>query len=113
MICRRGWGMHRHVVIVFLLPAAVVAQTNRGGITGAVTDASGAVVPGASITVTSIGTNQTRHAAASASGVFTVADLEPLEYRVDVTAPGFKRAIVDHVKVDTASVAAVNVKLEA
>ena len=104
--------MHRLVAISFFLAAAVLAQTNRGSITGTVTDPSNAVVPGATITVTSLGTNQVRTATTSASGAFSVADLEPVEYRVEVSAQGFKKEVIDHVKVDTASIATVNIHLE-
>ena len=45
-------------------------------------------------------------------GRFSVADLEPVEYRLEVSAQGFKKEVIDHVKVDTASIATVNIKLE-
>src|SRR5579875_3451234 len=78
------------------------AQTNRGGISGNVTDTSGAVVPNARITITNMGTN----------GAYIQENLEPAEYKVEVTAPGFKKAEVLHVKVDTGTVATANVMLE-
>ena len=105
--------MHRLVAISAILAAAVYAQTNRGSITGTVTDASGGTVSGAAVTVTDTGTNQVRKANTSNVGVFTVADLDPVEYTVEVSAAGFKKAVVAHVKVDTASIATISVKLEA
>jgi hypothetical protein len=104
--------MHRLVAIFFVLAAAVFAQTNRGSIAGNVTDASGSVVPAATVKVTDMGTNQVRTATTSAAGSFSVADLEPVEYQLEVSAQGFKKAVIDHVKVDTASIATVNIKLE-
>src|SRR5215469_1706772 len=105
-------NMHRLVAIFFVLAAAAFAQTNRGSITGTVTDASGSVVPAAIVKVTDMGTNQVRTATTAANGSFSVADLEPVEYELEVSAQGFKKAIIDHVKVDTASIATVNIKLE-
>src|SRR5215472_9622248 len=104
--------MRRLAAICILFASALVAQTNRGSIGGTVTDATGAVVPGATVTITSLGTNETRKANTSENGTFTVLDLEPVTYRVEVEATGFKHASVDNVKVDTASNATVNVRLE-
>ncbi len=104
--------MHRLVAISLALAAAAFAQTNRGSITGTVTDPSSSVVPGATVKVTDIGTNQVRTATTAGNGGFSVADLEPVEYRIEVTAQGFKKEVIEHVKVDTASIATVNIKLE-
>ena len=104
--------MHRLVAISLVLAATALAQTNRGSIAGTVTDATSSVVPGATVTVTDIGTNHVRTATTAGNGAFSVADLEPVEYRVEVTAQGFKKEVIDHVKVDTASIATVSIKLE-
>jgi hypothetical protein len=104
--------MNRFVAIFVFLAAAVFAQTNRGSITGTVTDPSTAVVPGATVKVVNIGTNEPRTVTTAANGTFSVTDLEPVEYRIEIQAQGFKKEIVDHVKVDTASVATVNATLE-
>ena len=66
-----------------------LAQTTFGSITGTVTDPSGALVPGASITVTSESRGSTRHVTTGAAGVFNFPDLEGGSYRVNVVAPGF------------------------
>src|SRR5580658_1189972 len=104
--------MNRFVAIFVFLAVAAVAQTNRGSITGTVTDPSTAVVPGATVKVINIGTNEPRTVTTANNGTFSVTDLEPVEYRIEIAAKGFKKEIVDHVKVDTASVATVNVNLE-
>ena len=104
--------MNRLVAIFLVLAAAAFAQTNRGGIAGTVTDPTSAVVPGATIKVTNIGTNQVRTVTAAGNGAFSVADLEPVEYRLEVSAQGFKKEVIDNIKVDTASIATVNIKME-
>ncbi len=104
--------MHRLVAIVLVSAVGAFAQTNRGSIAGTVTDPSSAVVPGAVVKVTNIGTNQVRSVTVAGNGAFSVADLEPVEYRLEITAQGFKKEVIDKIKVDTASIATVNIKLE-
>src|SRR5215510_15666680 len=98
--------------IAIVLAAVAIAQTNRGGISGTVFDATGAVVNGATVTVTNVGTNQTVKLTTSTEGVFTATSLEPVVYSVTVEATGFKKAVVNNVKVDTATTANVNVTLQ-
>src|SRR6185436_2523310 len=102
----------RTLTLVLLCAVAVVGQTNRGGISGTVVDSSGAVVHGATVTITNVGTNQVSKLTTSESGSYTVTSLEPVVYRVAVEAPGFKKAVIEGVKVDTATTATVNVTLE-
>ncbi|HEU4391402.1 MAG TPA: TonB-dependent receptor [Blastocatellia bacterium] len=101
------------LAIVFLLAAPIFGQTNKGGITGTVTDQTGAVIAGASVTVTNIGTNEAIKLTTSDGGTFSAPLLDPVEYRVTVEAQGFKKSVVQKVKVDTANTATVNVTLEA
>ncbi len=89
-----------------------MAQTNRGGITGTVFDRTGAVIPGATVIVINIGTNESLRLSTSASGAYTAPSLNPVEYRITVEAAGFRKAVIDRVKVDTATTATVDVTLE-
>lgn len=98
---------------VFLLSVAVVlAQTNRGSVSGSVVDASGAAVPAAEVTVRSLATNQVTVVTASAEGDFVVPALDPVEYSVGVRAAGFQAAEVKRLKVDTAGNTAVHFTLK-
>ena len=100
-------------IFILLLSLTIIGQTNRGGISGTVTDGSGNVVPGAKVTVTNAGTNQSVTLTTSDSGAFQANSLEPVVYTVTVEAENFKTAIVENIKVDTASIQSVNVTLEA
>ncbi|NOT46410.1 MAG: TonB-dependent receptor [Acidobacteria bacterium] len=100
------------LVLVLALSLTILGQTNRGGISGTVTDSNGAIVPGAKVTVTNIGTNQATTVTASNSGNFTVSSLEPVEYSVLAEASNFKKSIVEKIKVDTATLMTVNIVLE-
>jgi hypothetical protein len=103
----------RVLIFILLLSLAIIGQTNKGGISGTVTDNSGAAVPGAKVTVTNAGTNQSVTLTTSDSGAFTANSLEPVIYTITVEAANFKSATIENVKVDTASVQTVNVALEA
>jgi hypothetical protein len=105
--------MNRLVAVALLSALAVFAQTNRGTITGTVTDQSQSVVPGANITITNTRTNEVRKLTSSQTGAYSAVDLDPVTYRVEVEMKGFKRSIVEDVKVDTASTSTVNVVLQA
>lgn len=97
------------LVIGVLCAVVAVGQTNKGAISGTVLDTNGAAVPGAKITITNIGTNQSTVLMSSSEGAFTANSLDPVVYDVTVEAANFKKAIVQKVKVDTASVATVNI----
>lgn len=66
------------------------AQALYGSITGAVSDPSGAVIPGASVLLTNTGTNQTREIPTNADGIFSFPNVATGVYKVSVTAPGFQ-----------------------
>ncbi|HJZ96615.1 MAG TPA: carboxypeptidase-like regulatory domain-containing protein, partial [Candidatus Solibacter sp.] len=104
--------MNRLVAIALLSAFSVFAQTNRGAITGTITDQSQSVVPGATITITNLGTNEIRKLTSGSSGAYSALDLDPVTYRVEVEMRGFKKSVVDNVKVDTAGTTTVNVTLQ-
>jgi hypothetical protein len=105
--------MLQRIFVVALSVAALFAQTNRGGISGNVSDSSGAVIPNASVTIINVGTNETRKFKTSDRGSFLQENLEPVVYRIEVSADGFKKAVLENVKVDTSSVVTANVVLTA
>ncbi|HEX8558119.1 MAG TPA: TonB-dependent receptor [Pyrinomonadaceae bacterium] len=94
------------------LSAPALGQGATGQITGTVADAAGAVVPGASVTVTNLATALRREAAAGEQGDFAVPLLPPGTYRVEVAAQGFKRVVVEEVEVNVTQTATLNLRLE-
>jgi hypothetical protein len=105
--------MNRLVAAALLSAFSVLAQTNRGAITGTVSDQSQSLVPGATITITNLGTNEVRKLTSSGTGAYSALDLDPVTYRVQVEMNGFKKSVVDNVKVDTGGTTTVNVTLQA
>jgi len=101
------------VSAVILSATLAFSQTNRGSITGTVVDQSQAAMAGITVTVTNQGTNEVRKAVTSQTGTFSVPNLEPVGYRVEAEAPGFKKTVIDNAKVDTATNTALNIVLQA
>src|SRR5882757_4843469 len=99
-------------IFVLILSLAVIGQTNKGGITGTVTDPKGLVVPGATVTITDTAKGTKVVLTTSADGAFTANSLDPVLYDVKVEAKNFKKALIQKVKVDTSQVATVNVTVE-
>ena len=76
--------------VACLLVAALQAQSTTAGITGTITDATGASVPGASITVSADAIGVTRQTRSSDLGNYTVSLLRPGVYQVTVSHDGFR-----------------------
>src|SRR6478752_8895287 len=66
------------------------AQVAAGELTGIIQDSNGGAVPGATVTVTNLATNQQRVVTSTADGVYTAASLPPGDYRIDIELAGFK-----------------------
>ena len=102
----------RTSVLILLSCLAIIGQTNKGSITGSVSDPQGAAVPGATVTITNIATQLSISVVTSDDGIYAAHNLDPTLYDVTVEATNFKKAVVEKVKVDTASSSTVNVALE-
>jgi hypothetical protein len=89
----------------------LLAQSDNSAIVGTVTDASGAVVSGASITITSEVTGASRRTVTNASGFYSANELAPGKYTVIVVAPGFSTQTIRNNNADPSLPATVNVKL--
>src|SRR5581483_8409572 len=87
------------VLVLILLSFAVLsyAQTIKATIFGTVTDPTGAVVPGAKVTITATGTNTSREVTTGSDGTYVVPLLLPGRYRVQAVKQGFAARIVDSV----------------
>jgi len=75
------------------------AQVTFGTVTGTVLDSSGGTISGATVKLTSLGTNETRTMQTGSGGIFAFPNLIAGLYRVEVEAAGFKHSIQDNVEV--------------
>ncbi len=92
--------------------AGASAQTTFATITGTVTDATGAAVPGAAISGVHRGSNYRYTATSNASGNYTLAQLREGEYTLRITATGFKEFAARSVQLVSMDVRRIDVKLE-
>jgi hypothetical protein len=101
------------VAICLLLSSlAAFAQTDRGTITGAVSDTTGAVIPGVSIEAKNAQTGAVYQAGSSETGNYTLAQLPAGTYELSATLPGFKKFVRAGVIVSVATVLRIDVTLE-
>ena len=77
-------------VITLALTSSALAQRTTADITGTVTDTTGAILPGASVTAVCPETNLTRTAVTDAQGGYRLAELPICVYKVTVELSGFK-----------------------
>jgi Carboxypeptidase regulatory-like domain len=100
------------VLLTLLMAGALPAfAQDTASITGTVTDKSGAVVPGATVTVTSPSVGVTRTVMTNPSGAYLVAELSAGTYILTVSAAGFKQWEADNIVLRVAQNARVDVKL--
>ncbi len=97
------------VLLTFTL--SLHAQT-QGGITGVITDAGGAVVPGVNVTVTSAATGATRKATSNDSGVYSFPALQPGSYALRVEQTGFKSITQNDIQLQIQQTARIDLTLE-
>ena len=88
------------------------AQILYGTLVGNVTDGTGAVIPGAQVTITNEGTGATRSGEANASGAYSFPTVASGTYRVEVRSEGFRAYTATGVAVEANDATRVNVELE-
>ncbi|HEY4361317.1 MAG TPA: TonB-dependent receptor [Bryobacteraceae bacterium] len=98
--------------LLFLCAAGAFAQSDRGTITGTVSDPAGAVVAGASIVARNTDTGVVYPVAASTTGNYTIVQLPAGTYELSVTVPGFKKFIRPGLIVQAAQTIRVDAGLE-
>jgi len=107
---------HRKVFFyAFLLLAAAVACaqiSSTSSLSGTVIDPTGAMVPGAQVTVRNTETGATFQTNTAANGTFLVPSLAAGTYAVTVNSPGFKQAQVPSVKLDVGVPTSIQITLE-
>ncbi len=100
------------LALAAMFVATAYSQAVNGTVLGTVTDASGAVVPNAKVTITETNTNVSRSGQTNESGNFVFPDVPPGTYAVSVEQTGFKRERRSGVIVEVNSTARVDASLQ-
>ena len=79
------------VLMVLALPLAGAAQTQTGRVTGVVSDATGAVLPGVTITIKSEATGKVSSTVTDSGGRYVIADVAPGPYELTIELAGFQK----------------------
>ena len=109
----RGTSIAAGLFLILLQAAPTWAQgAATGTLVGTVSDTTGAVLVGASVTVTNVATAFTSKTMTSATGAYYVPYLAPGTYRLTVEAASFKKYVHDGILVSAGEVPRINVKLE-
>ncbi|HUI44015.1 MAG TPA: carboxypeptidase-like regulatory domain-containing protein, partial [Terriglobia bacterium] len=89
-LIRRGLG---GLTLMLLASVVLMAQQETGSIRGSVTDPSGASVPNAEVMAEQVETGLTRRTRSDAQGNYQLVQLPIGHYRVEASAPGFKKYV--------------------
>jgi hypothetical protein len=110
----RGWGtvVGLLALTLFSAPMLARAQDFRGGIVGRVTDESGGLLPGVTITVTHRDTNVSNQTVTNGTGDYTLLYLTPGTYRVGAELQGFKKLNRENVEVRVGDRLQIDFKME-
>ncbi|MGE0104532.1 MAG: TonB-dependent receptor [Blastocatellales bacterium] len=110
---RKRLSMMAGLLICLVVSAVTLAaQTNKGTIVGTITDSTGAVISGAEVKAVNIATRIERGTVSSADGTYSIPALDPGEYRVTISANGFRGVVIEKVTLQTNDRLPVDVKME-
>ena len=99
-------------LLLVLCGGIASAQEFRGRVQGAVSDSTGGIVPGATLTLRNVGTNVAVTRISNEKGTYLFDYVDPGNYKLTAELSGFKTAVQDNIKVQQRSDISVNVKLE-
>lgn len=110
-------NLTRRITILSVMALAMgmgslFAQTDRGTITGTVTDSSGARVAGAAVNITAVSTGITTKVISNADGNYSLPNLQIGKYNVSVEHPGFKKYTQEGIVLNTGQTVGVDISLQ-
>src|SRR2546422_4866887 len=100
------------VLIMSFAGSTLLSQETRATIAGRVTDPTGGVIPGVSITVTNLDTNVSNAALSNDSGLFEVPFLMPGQYTVTAELAGFKKYVRQGIALNVGAKINLDIKLD-
>jgi hypothetical protein len=100
------------ICCLFVVAGMAFAQSDRGTITGSITDQAGAVIPGAVIEVTNINTGAVYQVQSSSTGNYTLGQLPVGKYQMSSSVPRFKQFLRTGITVLVAQTLRIDISLE-
>lgn len=100
------------ILVALLFATAALAQSGTSGVNGTVADSNGAVVPGATVTLTSTTTGLSRSTVTNDAGRYAFSSIAPSTYKLEIAASGFKKAVNNEIQALVDSPVEFNVVLE-
>ena len=100
------------LVMLLLSVVPLLAQSDRGTITGTVTDPSGAVIVGAAVSATNTATGIATKTASSSSGAFTIPSMRVGIYDISVEQSGFKKFVSSGIVLQVGAVVRADVTMQ-
>jgi len=100
------------LALLIASPIAAHAQAVKGSMLGNVSDTSGFVLPGVTVTITEVNTNLSYSTVTNESGYYTFSNLKDGTYRVKSELSGFKRVLREGVEVPVNSTVRIDLKME-
>jgi hypothetical protein len=100
------------LLIVTVLASTVMVEAQfRASLRGTVTDSSGAVVPGATVTLVNKDTNQTMTSVSDDSGIYIFNALAPAPYKISVERQGFQKKTLENVQIIPEQLNSLNLEI--
>ena len=106
-------SMAMGLLVVLCLPVCLIAQLDRGKVTGTVEDPNGAVVQNARVVLTNDATNVSATTGSTQTGTYVFDDLLPGQYTVEAESAGFQKYVVHGLYVHVQQVLTVDVHFSA
>jgi Carboxypeptidase regulatory-like domain len=100
------------MILALAMASAASAQTTLGRLAGTVLDQSGGVLPGATVTLTSVQTNQVQTTVTSETGAFLFPQVAVGTYKVEIVLEGFKTGTFTDVVINVGQEYSLTAKLE-
>ncbi len=105
----RAWVL---AAVLLLTAAGAYSQTTYATITGTVSDPSGAIMPGATLTAVRVETNISTTTTSNESGAYTLAQLAEGTYKLRVQAAGFNDVVIENIQLTTRDTRRIDVTLQ-
>ncbi|MDQ1471962.1 MAG: hypothetical protein QOJ99_3442, partial [Bryobacterales bacterium] len=105
-------GICSVMALIAACAGSVLAQSDRGTITGTISDAANAIVPKAAVVATNSGTGVQSRTETTSTGNYTLSSLPVGMYDISVEVTGFKKYVQTGVRVQVAGTERIDIRLE-